>query len=126
MKVPGKWKRSIPVIVYSLAIVIESAQSKAPVPDLGFEMQDKLYHLAGYTLYGLLLTYALRATSWHWKRVVMFTLLIGALFAASDEWHQYFVPGRSCDIFDWIADVCGLTVSCALSTLYNKRSTAHE
>jgi UDP-2,3-diacylglucosamine pyrophosphatase LpxH len=30
-----------------------------------------------------------------------------ALFGATDEWHQYFVPGRSCELGDWVADSLG-------------------
>ena len=31
-------------------------------------------------------------------------------YGASDEWHQSFVPGRSVDVADWIADAIGVVV----------------
>ena len=33
---------------------------------------------------------------------------IGALYAVSDEIHQSFVPGRSCELRDMIIDSCGV------------------
>jgi VanZ family protein len=33
-----------------------------------------------------------------------------ALFGALDEWHQQFIPGRSMDLFDWLADFSGATI----------------
>jgi VanZ family protein len=34
-------------------------------------------------------------------------VIIAVLYGASDEIHQYFVPGRVCDIFDLVADSIG-------------------
>ena len=34
-----------------------------------------------------------------------------ALYGLSDEIHQYFVPGRVCDILDLAADVTGGTIA---------------
>ncbi len=30
------------------------------------------------------------------------------LFAAVDELHQHFIPGRSCDLLDWVADASAI------------------
>lgn len=35
---------------------------------------------------------------------------IGAIYGMTDELHQMFVPGRSPDVLDWLADVFGLFV----------------
>ena len=35
---------------------------------------------------------------------------IGAMYAVSDELHQHFVPGRSCEVRDMIIDACGVLV----------------
>lgn len=37
----------------------------------------------------------------------LFSLLIAVLYAASDEWHQLFVPGRSGELRDVLLDGCG-------------------
>lgn len=39
-----------------------------------------------------------------WKILVA----IGSLFAASDEWHQSFIPGRDASVLDWISDCVGI------------------
>jgi len=35
-------------------------------------------------------------------------LIAGALYGITDEWHQMYVPGRTPDLADWIADVVGV------------------
>ena len=39
--------------------------------------------------------------------IYLAAIVIGALYAASDEWHQAYVPGRFADIFDWLTDLAG-------------------
>lgn len=35
-------------------------------------------------------------------------MLIGAIYGLSDEWHQSFVPGRDCSVYDVAADALGV------------------
>lgn len=44
------------------------------------------------------------------KKAAGLAILSGALYAASDEFHQLFVPGRSGQISDVVLDSCGVTV----------------
>ncbi len=103
-----------PLIAYSILIFWESAQSRPPVPDLGFSWQDKFYHFIGYASYGITILIAISQLSLRTSKRILMMFIIGALFAASDELHQAFVPGRSCDLLDWIADCCGLLGSTIL------------
>ncbi|KAB2832797.1 MAG: hypothetical protein F9K48_09760 [Candidatus Brocadia sp.] len=43
------------------------------------------------------------------KGIYKIILAIGitSLFGVSDEFHQFFTPHRSVDIFDWVADTAG-------------------
>jgi hypothetical protein len=41
-------------------------------------------------------------------------VLIVSAFGVTDEWHQSFVPGRSCDVFDWLADTLGAALAVTL------------
>jgi VanZ family protein len=41
-------------------------------------------------------------------------LLVVSAYGASDEWHQSFVPGRSTDVRDWIADTIGAALAIGL------------
>jgi VanZ family protein len=42
------------------------------------------------------------------KKNIPWILIIGCLFALSDEFHQSFVPGRTSEIGDIIADCLGI------------------
>ena len=41
----------------------------------------------------------------HRRHLLVFGMV--ALFGATDEWHQSFVPGRACEFGDWVADALG-------------------
>jgi VanZ family protein len=69
---------------------------------------DKLAHAGLYTILGATLGYGRYyavPSPPHWLLIGM-----GALYGATDEWHQGFVRGRSPDLGDWMADVTGVVV----------------
>lgn len=41
------------------------------------------------------------------KKTLLFAVLIASLYGVSDEFHQFFVPGRVASVFDVFADVVG-------------------
>ena len=41
------------------------------------------------------------------KRPELYSVIFVSMFAITDELHQYFVPGRSCQVHDVILDICG-------------------
>ena len=60
--------------------------------------------------------YATLAALWSWAllpilgpRGLLAAAVISALYAASDEWHQSFVPGRDSDPKDFLIDCIGIT-----------------
>ena len=46
---------------------------------------------------------------------------IGAFYAVTDEFHQLFVPGRSCQASDVVIDACGVAVGVAIAGLIRGR-----
>ena len=36
-------------------------------------------------------------------------IVVGVVYAVFDEVHQYFVPGRACQLRDMIIDICGVS-----------------
>jgi len=66
---------------------------------------DKLAHLVVYGILGALLARGRRLQG-HLPHAVL--ILVGALYGASDEWHQSFVSGRQVSVLDWVADLCGV------------------
>lgn len=99
----------MPVIGFCLLIFIQSSQ---PFPDLvpAFQYIDKLLHFAAWTLLGFLFFRAYRGHSPFSNRMdllIWVSFLSAALYGVSDEIHQHFVPSRTGDIFDVMADVAG-------------------
>ena len=43
------------------------------------------------------------------------SIAVGGLYAVSDEIHQYFVPGRSCEVRDMIIDTAGVLLGVVCS-----------
>jgi VanZ family protein len=50
-------------------------------------------------------------------RAILLVVLGIALFGALDEWHQQFIPGRSMELFDWMADLTGATIGTVVAIL---------
>jgi hypothetical protein len=102
----------IPAIAWATAIFIQSSLSYINAPDLGFNLQDKLYHAIEYAIFGFLLRRALvfQTNQFIRDNASWLTILIGATYAVSDEIHQFFVPGRSSDIGDVAADIVGILI----------------
>lgn len=55
--------------------------------------------------------------------LIMWPLLawaFGTIYAISDELHQYFVPGRSCEVRDMCIDSAGVAVGCIICMIILK------
>jgi len=98
----------LPVLVWAGLIFWLSSMSITPEPDAirGFPGWSQEAHFALYLVLGALLFRAIFAHSS--KMRFSMPMVIGALYAASDEVHQYFVPGRQADMLDFMVDVAGL------------------
>jgi len=72
-------------------------------------IDDKVQHLLGYALLGLLATRA--SAGGLRRRVTLGAALIGVAitsgYGITDEIHQGFVPMRSRELADWYADTAG-------------------
>lgn len=80
-------------------------------------LTDKVGHGGGFALLSLLLAYVV----WRVTRRFTYSGLVAigavlALYGACDELTQPYV-GRSCDFFDWLADVGGIVLGLATWTL---------
>lgn len=107
-------------LVYAALIFIVSSIPQITPPALGFEAEDKFYHFIEYSVFSFLLFLAFfRAkTDFFKKNVFLLSSLIGIAYAYSDEFHQKFVPGRSYDIFDFLADCLGIILIQAALWIY--------
>ncbi len=89
---------------------------------------DKIAHLIEYLLYGMTLMLAFsRSTS---DKIInnafKLSLITGIIYAATDEIHQLYVPGRDFSIFDFAADAAGVFLGVYLFTKIIKHKTDPE
>jgi VanZ family protein len=84
----------------------------------------KLGHVAEYAILAALLWCALRSTLISVRSIAIAWLVFfaSAVFAASDEFHQSFVPVRTASVKDVMIDICGATVALALCVVLRRRS----
>lgn len=68
----------------------------------------KTAHFSIYTLLGILLMSEANTFKINTKTKLLICLLFGLLYAASDEFHQKFVSGRSSEIRDVCIDTLGV------------------
>jgi len=68
-------------------------------------IQDIVGHFTVYAVLAVLLWWALRGAGV--RHPFVWALVAAALYGASDEFHQSFVPGRNPDIFDLATDLAG-------------------
>lgn len=81
--------------------------SSRPVPEAIAppEGLDKVYHLAEYAVLGALLARAFLGAGA--RTAILWAGLLGAAYGLTDEVHQYFVPSRSAEVLDAVADAAG-------------------
>ena len=98
-----------PVIAYMAMLFVFSSFSTLPSPPGDLSAYD--VHIAAYAGLGALTARAtgkgLRDVSW---RAVVTAIVIASLYGVTDEYHQRFVPGRSFDVLDMVADTIGSVV----------------
>ncbi|MCX5776359.1 MAG: VanZ family protein [Candidatus Firestonebacteria bacterium] len=100
----------LPAAAFALGIFYMSSQSNLLgagwfdfIPNI-----DKLAHTIEYFILASLICFALRnAHQMELKRALITGAILAALYGITDEYHQSFIPQRSMDIFDWLADLTG-------------------
>ena len=97
-----------PVLVYCLLIFVQSSHP-SPEFEPDWSYVDKVLHFVAYALLGALFLRALSTTriKHHLKLIVMLSILLSSLYGISDEIHQSFVPYRTSDYGDVLADILG-------------------
>lgn len=115
---PRSIARSLAPLALMAVIFTLSAQ---PDLDSGLGALDlvlrKLAHMAEYAALTLLWAWALRPSVRH---CVAVAALIALVYAASDEFHQSFVPGRTGSPIDVVIDAAGIIVA-AMLLRYHRR-----
>jgi VanZ family protein len=101
----------IPVFGFAVLIFCLSAIPKPEVylPVLAWLGSDKAAHAIEYGMLAILCYRAFRNAGGYWaaRNAFMLAMFASAGYGLTDEWHQYFVPFRSADGFDLLADSLG-------------------
>ena len=98
----------LPLIFYWILLFTLTSLPTESVPSVG--VNDKVEHLLAYFGLSFLLYLALlfQKKSIILKNyAVLFTFLVVFAYGIMDEVHQLLVPGRSCELLDFLADMLG-------------------
>jgi len=83
-------------------------------------MVRKLAHFLCYLVLGLLVLNALKSSNVHGYKRILLSAIICILYAASDEIHQLYVPGRGGQIRDVFIDFSGSASGFILERVIHK------
>lgn len=118
-----------PALFYAAVIFGMSSLPGSEVPEMPFGFGDKLVHALEFGLLGMFLYHAFRYPKPWVSSPYRAALAFGILYAASDELHQLMVPGRYCDVMDFLVDGIGLALFAGISARLNplpRRTGTHE
>ena len=101
-----------PPILYMVSIYHFSSESN-PMPVITEHIRDKLLHAAEYAGLAALLARALIGEGVNLGRACLLAVVLTSAYGATDEFHQWFVPMRSSDVRDWVADSAGAAIGAA-------------
>lgn len=105
---------------YSAALYLVSSRPAVPGSLSLFPHADKVAHGGAYGIWGGLAFASLELLAHPRSRGARAFLaqLAAILYGTSDEVHQAFVPGRSSDGWDLVADSAGAFLAIALAALW--------
>jgi len=144
MKVPGKAVTVYMITILYAAFIFYLSSSSRPLGSAGSGnsggpegfLLDKLDHVIEYAVLGMLLYLCFHLTSlryqWipfeletmHQKKSIS-SFLVGFLYGVSDELHQEFVPGRTANPLDVVADAIGIVLGVMLMPYLLRLYRAH-
>ncbi len=125
---PQRWKTAlslwVPVLAWAGVIYFFSSRPDLPrIDEPWLELLlRKLAHVTEYAIFGALLARAVGAR----KGQVVLASALGAVYAASDEWHQTFVPTRKGNPLDVVLDTAAVLLGAFIYTRLYPRGPDSE
>ena len=74
----------------------------------------KAAHMTEYAVLAILVMIALIVDGIKGIKLPIISAVIATAFAATDEFHQYFIPGRSAEVMDVCIDTLGASIGLAI------------
>jgi len=112
-------------INYSLIRDIYNFLSRSEIEFLAYPFYlyilfpDKFIHFFLYLGFGVVLNLAIRSYQNTFLTSFSLSVLLGSIYAASDEIHQVFIPSRAASFSDFFADFLGIfSAQLLLFTVY--------
>ena len=115
----------IPFTIYWLLLLTATSLPGKDMPNVG--VSDKVEHFTAYFIFSFMFTIVLIIQNkFKYLKVRAFsaTLFLVGIYAALDELHQLFIPGRSCDILDWATDITSACIAVLVVFLLTRKSPA--
>jgi VanZ family protein len=113
-----------------IAAAIFALSAQPTLPSIkGVLGWDKLQHFAAYAALAASCGLWASPGAWKLRRAACFfaAALIASVYGATDELHQWFVPGRDANVWDWLADTAGAFGGAGIAgALLTKTEKLHE
>jgi len=115
--------KRITAIVFFILIILGSSIPGGKIPYVFQLTPDKLIHCVEYMIMGFLIVrwVAAEFSSSSWAKVILLTLVIGALCGMTDELYQHLTPNRTPDFYDWCLDFTGVGLSIPAFSFWRKK-----
>ena len=97
---------TITILIFGVIFYISSL-SFAPSAASPQSTNATIYHFSIFFILGIFLFISVLERRWKLKKIFV-VLLIATTYAALDELHQFWVPGRFCSIEDFLLDFTGI------------------
>ncbi len=113
----------LPLIIYWCFLFVMTTIPVETIPRL-FDTQDKLEHFFAYFILSILimLSFSIQSRFLSIRRnAVLVSVIAIFLYASIDEIHQMIVPGRYCDVYDWLFDIVGGISGILIISYFSKK-----
>ncbi len=112
-----------PAILVMMIIFLASATPASDLPRFGVWdlVIKKGGHMTGYALLAAAYLHALDRNRTSTRAHILIAAFLVLLYAASDEFHQKFVPGRTSSVSDVLIDMVGALIGFGMVILKRKK-----
>lgn len=108
-----------PPLIWAALIFLLSSSSLDQLPSVHNSQADKAAHAIFFGILSVLLFRLFhRWSALSWGRAAILAIVVTSLYGVSDEFHQSFVPERSPELADWVADTIGAFVGLTIVAIF--------